>query len=55
MRKRRIKLSFLRVNAPVMTNKHVRLLAVDLLLHRCCHLGRGSCCGTRKATGLIRR
>jgi hypothetical protein len=31
MRKRRIKLSFLRVNAPVMTNTHVPLLAVDLL------------------------
>jgi hypothetical protein len=31
IRKRRIKLSFLRVNAPVKTDTNVRLLAVDLL------------------------
>jgi hypothetical protein len=31
MRKRRIKLSFLRVNPPAKTDTHVRLLAVDLL------------------------
>lgn len=52
MRKRRIRLSFLRVNALVKIDTNVRLLAVDLLCIDVAHFGRGSCCGTRKATGL---
>jgi hypothetical protein len=55
MRKRRIKLSFLRLNSPIKIDTHVRFLAVDLLCIDVAHFKRVSCCGITRATGLKRR
>jgi hypothetical protein len=51
MTNRRIRLSFLRVNALGKIKTHVRLLAVDLLCIDAAHFGRGTCTGTRKRHG----